>query len=98
MKGKVNRIYVEPGIWLNYFRIVFDINKEVGTILEIQIGRPPYIEEINRKFIKGALKDSFRKRKKNTATGVEGLPAEVLTLRRLMSYIYIYIYIWSTHF
>jgi hypothetical protein len=50
----------------------------VGTILEIQIGEPPYIEEINRNFIKGALKDSLRKRKKNTATGVDGLPAEVL--------------------
>jgi hypothetical protein len=66
VKGKVNRIYVEPGIRFNYFRIVSDINKEVDTILEIQIGEPPYIEEINRNFINGALKDSLRKRKKNS--------------------------------
>jgi len=46
VKGKVNRIYMEPGIWGNYFRIVFDINVEVGTILEIQIGEPPYVEKI----------------------------------------------------
>lgn len=40
MKGKVNRIYAEPGIWVKYFRVVFDINIEVGTMLEIQIGEP----------------------------------------------------------
>jgi hypothetical protein len=33
---------------------------------------------MNRNFKKEALKDSLRKRKKNTATGVDGLPAEVL--------------------
>jgi ribosomal protein S17E len=78
VKGKANRIYVEPGIWVNNFRIAFDINIEVGTILEIQIGEQPYTEEINRTFIKKALKDSLRKRKKNIATGVDGLLAEVL--------------------
>ena len=78
MKGKANRIYLEPGILVNYFRIVFDINIGVGTMLEILISEPPYIEEINRNFIKEALKVSLRKRRKNTATGVDGLPAELL--------------------
>jgi hypothetical protein len=78
VKGKVNRIYVEPGIWVKYFRIVFDINIVVGKMLEIQKGEPPHIGEINRNFIKEALRDSLRKRKKNTATGVDGIPAEVL--------------------
>jgi hypothetical protein len=54
------------------------MNIEVGTILEIQIGEPSYIKEINRNFIKEALKDFLRKRRKNTATGVDGLTAEVL--------------------
>jgi hypothetical protein len=57
---------VAPGIWVKYIRIVFAINIEVGSILQIQIGEPPYIDKINRNFIKEALKDSLRKRKKNS--------------------------------
>lgn len=78
MKRKVNigLNVVRPGMWVNYIRSLFDRNIEGGTILETQIGGPPYIEGLDRDFTKEAIKDCLRRMKKNAATVVKGLPAE----------------------
>jgi hypothetical protein len=77
VKRRLNINEVEPRVWVNYFRSLFDRNIAGGTIFETQLWGPPYIEELHRDFTEQEIKDCLCRTKRSKATGIDGLLAKI---------------------